>query len=106
VLLKREIMKNKKTYPIEFKIQAVKLAVELGSVAEAGRQLGVDAANIHYWKENPPEKSKIYPVKKPEIKNAELADENQKLRQEVAQLKKVNHILKSAAAFFSQDHLK
>jgi transposase-like protein len=29
-----------------------------------------------------------------------------RLRKEVSELKKVNHILKSAAAFFSQDHLK
>ena len=33
-------------------------------------------------------------------------EEIKRLRTEVTELKKVNHILKAAAAFFSQDHLK
>ena len=33
-------------------------------------------------------------------------EELKRLRKEVEELKKVNYILKRAAAFFSQDHLK
>ena len=33
-------------------------------------------------------------------------EENRRLQAENAELKKVNHILKAAAAFFSRDHLK
>jgi len=99
-------MKNKKSYTEEFKSQAVKLAEDLDSVAEAAKQLGVSSENIHNWKRRNSSNAGVSASRKPEVKNAELADENQKLRQENAQLKKVNHILKVAAAFFSQDHLK
>ena len=34
------------------------------------------------------------------------AEELARLRRENNELRKVNHILKAAAAFFSQDHLK
>jgi transposase len=94
-----------KQYTEEFKLQAVKLADELGSATEAGRQLGVPDANIYVWRKKLAGQV-VSPVKKTEIKPEDLAKENQRLQQEVAQLKKVNHILKSAAAFFSQDHLK
>jgi len=35
-----------------------------------------------------------------------LVEENRRLQRELAEQKKINHILKAAAAFFSQDHLK
>jgi transposase-like protein len=93
-------MKNRK-YTIEFKKQAVDLAESLGSTIEAGRQLGVADVNIHKWK-------KLY-GKGPTAKQTEaleIQDEMKALKRENVELKKVNHILKAAAAFFSQDHLK
>ncbi len=98
-------MKNKK-YTEEFKIQAVKLAKELGSIIEASRQLGIGDANIHNWKRKLSGNAVVTATRKPEAKPDELANEVQRLQLEVIHLKKVNHILKSAAAFFSQDHLK
>ena len=92
-------------YTKEFKLQAIKLAEELGSAVQAGKQLGVPDANIYAWKKKY-EGESVTAVKKVEIKPEELLRENQRLQQENAQLKKVNYILKSAAAFFSQDHLK
>jgi len=94
-----------KKYNQEFRLQAVKLADELGSTVEAAKQLGVSDANIYAWR-NRYSGQNISAVKKAEIKPEDLAKENQRLQQENAQLKKVNHILKAAAAFFSQDHLK
>jgi transposase len=94
-----------KKYNQEFRLQAVKLAADLGSATEAGRQLGVSEANIYAWRKRYSGQS-VSAVKKSEIKPEDLARENQRLQQENAQLKKVNHILKAAAAFFSQDHLK
>jgi len=94
-----------KKYNQEFRLQAVKLADELGSTVEAAKQLGVSDANIYAWRNRYSGKN-ISAVKKAEIKPEDLAKENQRLQQENAQLKKVNHILKAAAAFFSQDHLK
>ena len=98
-------------YTPEFKRQAVSLALELGSTPKAAERLGVPESNIHNWRvklkadddgslgESLSSHRKSVPKESPE-------EENKRLRQEVSELKKVNHILKSAAAFFSQDHLK
>jgi transposase len=91
----------RKAYTKEFKQQAVELAVSLGSIAGAARQLGVSDVNIHSWKKA---FGKLQGVQN-KI-NSEQSEELRQLRRENAELKKVNHILKSAAAFFSQDHLK
>jgi len=92
-------------YTKEFKIQTLKLAVELGSVSKAANQLGVPEANLYVWRKKFSDET-IQPKKDGPATTAEVAKENQRLQQEVAHLKKVNHILKAAAAFFSQDHLK
>ena len=97
--------KQTRTYTTEFRQQVIKLAEDLGSVLAASKQLGVPEANIYAWRKKYAGQT-IVATRKPETKPAELLEENNKLRQEVAQLKKVNHILKAAAAFFSQDHLK
>lgn len=92
----------RKAYTLEFKQQAVELAKSLGGT-EAGHQLGVAEGNIRRWKrdfeqgQSSPGSLKITPVEAEELKQ---------LRKENEQLKKVNYILKRAAAFFSQDHLK
>ena len=97
-------MKNK-TYTKEFKRQAVELAESLGSRKEASRQLGVSDASIHTWAAK--FKGLTSAVNSPSsLLSAADAEELKRLRRENADLKKVNHILKSAAAFFSQDHLK
>ncbi len=91
-------------YTIEFKRQAVELAESLGSVVSAAKQLGVSDANIYNWK------SKLQSATEPKNEKRNLSadelEELKRLRRENNELKKVNHILKSAAAFFSQDHLK
>ncbi len=86
-------------YTLEFKQQAAKLATRIG-VGQAARQLGVAVSTIHQWKKDA---GKAKDIKQPELI---LAEENRQLRKEVEELKKVNYILKKAAAFFSQDHLK
>ena len=90
-------------YTDEFKKQAVELAASLGNFTEAARQLGVPDSCIHAWRS----KFSGTEVKggTGQLKVAE-SEELKRLRKENAELKKVNHILKSAAAFFSQDHLK
>jgi transposase len=94
---------KKRTYTQEFKLQAVELAKEIGMIA-AGRQLGIADSNIYGWKEKFEGKKKLT-QQAVGISDAELQELKQ-LRKENAELKKVNFILKQAAAFFSQDHIK
>jgi transposase-like protein len=90
---------------------------QLGSLSgmgkKAGKQLGVPHANIHTWKvkissgqslTRNAQTNKMKSVA-PIAAAPSLEEENQRLRRENAELKKVNHILKSAAAIFTRDHL-
>lgn len=89
-------MRKGKSYTEEFKRQAVELSIDLKSVAEAARQLGISDVNIHKWKALYTPKSSSSVTESEEIK---------RLKKENDELKKINYILKRAAAFFSQDHL-
>lgn len=89
---------QKRKYTDEFKQQALKLAEELGSVAEAAVHLGINAHTISNWRYRGLLKSA------PVLSNLEV--EIKKLHKENSELKKVNYILKKAAAFFSQDHIE
>ena len=103
-------VKSPRQYTIEFKRQAVQLAQELNSGPKAAKQLGISSSNIHTWRKH----FKLGELSAGDVKSTapanrpqELADDELKrLRRENVELKKVNHILKQAAAFFSQDHLK
>lgn len=94
----------KKQYTKEFKFEAVKLAEELGSIAEATRQLGLPKSSIQNWKNK--YKYKVTKETEPKAIATSEAEEIKRLKKENEELKKVNYILKRAAAFFSQDHLK
>ncbi len=92
--------KKSRKYTKEFKKQAVKLAVELESITMAAKQLGIAHANLHNWKLKEEQQSRI--DQKLSVISSE--EENKRLRKENAELKKVNYILKAAAAVFSRDH--
>jgi transposase len=92
---------TKRQYTLDFKQQAADLAGRIG-FAKAANQLGVCVANLRRWKKELG-KSEARESKK---SKAGLEEENRRLQREVEELRKVNHILKRAAAFFSQDHLK
>jgi transposase len=104
--------RKSRTYTEEFKKQAVQLAEDLGSAKKAAKQLGVPHANVHNWKVK---LSSGQSLSRSNQKNktksatssaaAGVEEENQRLRRENAELKKVNHILKAAAAIFTRDHL-
>ena len=95
--------KNRK-YTEEFKRRAVDLAESLGNTSEASRQLGIDNSNIVAWRDRIKGRQVSEPVSR--LPGETERDELARLRRENSELKKVNHILKAAAAFFSQDHLK
>lgn len=101
-------IKNQRKYTNEFKRQALELAQELGSGCKAAAQLGISESNIYNWQAlartgavgSMPGQVQQRP------QSADSSDEIRHLQREVAELKKANYILKQAAAFFSQDHLK
>jgi len=97
--------KQSRKYTDEFKKQAIALAKDLGSVVAAAKQLGVPKVCIYDWRmklDGPMQQVQDSTVS---FNNCD-AEELKRLRKENAELKKANYILKSAAAFFSQDHLK
>ena len=99
--------KTARQYTEEFRQQALKLAEELGSVVEASKQLGIPEVNIYAWRSRSKEASaKTQSTARSSHGDPDLLAEIERLRREVSKLNKVNYILKSAAAFFSQDHLK
>jgi transposase len=87
-------------YTSEFKQQAAELANRIGC-SKAADQLGVQVQNVQRWKKNADDQE---PQTKKEKVNLEV--ENRRLTKELEEQKKINQILKKAAAFFSQDHLK
>ncbi len=95
-------MKNKRSqYTQEFKDHAVQLAKEFKSPTKIGKQLGINESNIRKWI-----KERDQDVELKAMSPEASMDELQRLRRENAELKKVNHILKAAAAVFFQDQFK
>ena len=92
--------KSNRRYTLEFKQQAVELASRIGA-SRSAKQLGISVSNIQNWKAKTDE---LAP--KDKILKVNLEEENRLLRKKVKELEQVNLILKKAAAFFSQDHLK
>jgi transposase len=98
-----EPRKNRK-YTTEFQIEALNLAKELGSFSAASKQLGISDGVIHSWKDK--YQFTLNTKSKTAADAVNETEELKRLRKENEELKKVNYILKKAAAFFSQDHLK
>ena len=104
--------KKPRKYTEEFKRQAVQLAKDLGSAKKAASQLGIGDANIYFWRMKietgqalecaASKQNKVVPT----IPTAtSVEEENRRLRMKVAELEKVNYVLKAAAAIFTRDHL-
>jgi len=71
---------------------------------KAAKQLGIPDVNIHSWRKKLRESEGA--SSKLTVSTSLESEEIKKLRRENEELKQVNLILKTAAAFFSQDHLK
>ena len=101
--------KHLRKYTAEFKQQALRLAEDLGSRRIAAERLGISQANLSNWSAKMKEDGQLRNSKNSVRKPSEGETQEQelkRLRKENEELKKVNYILKRAAAFFSQDHLK
>lgn len=95
---------KKNGYTNEFKIQALELVKQTGSYSEAARQLGISDSLIHSWRRK--YNFHLDPKSKSASQSVAESEEVQRLRKKIVELEKTNYILKKAAAFFSQDHLK
>lgn len=92
-------VKKQNHFTKEYKIDAVKLAKELGSVVEAAKKLGVTPKNIYNWKERyAKDGSDAFPGK------GKLTADDAKihgLESEVRKLKQELEFLKKAASYFA-----
>jgi len=95
--------KKPRVYSDEFRRQAVQLAKDVGNVSKAAKQLGIPEASLYAWRAGQRGTKTVSQVGT--LDPGSEAEENKRLRREVAELKKVNHILKAAAAIFTRDHL-
>jgi len=93
----------KKKYTTEFKIQALELVKQTGSYAEAARQLGLKDSLLHAWRKR---FNFTLEAKSSAAQAVGEAEEIRALKKKIHELEQTNYILKRAAAFFSQDHLK
>ena len=93
----------KRRYTNEFKIQALELSKQLGSYKQAADQLGIKDNVLHVWKK----KFNItIGSSKSVASSVAETEEVRDLKKKIQDLEKTNYILKKAAAFLSQDHLK
>lgn len=92
-------VKKQNEFTKEYKIDAVKLALELGSVAEAAQKLGLSPKNIYNWKYCFAKDGKeAFPGK------GKLTTDDAKMRgleTEVRKLKQELEFLKKAASYFA-----
>jgi len=96
--------RERRTFTQEFKIQAIELAEQIGSNIQAAERLGIAPDRIRVWKRTIGRSKQ----KDPRTVAQAMSDveEIKRLKKQVSDLEKTNYILKRAAAFFSQDHLK
>jgi len=97
-------MKTRKSYPVEFRAEAVKLVLEQSlGLEEAARRLGIPKGTLANW---------VVAAKSgadkpaPGARNvSELEAENTRLRKELAEARQERDVIKKAAAYFAQASL-
>lgn len=93
--------RSRRNYTDEFKSEAVKLVTEQGySIAEAARNLGVNANLLGRWKK---ESERPNDDTQSSGQQTAMQAELKRLRKENKQLKMEREILKKAAVFFAKE---
>jgi transposase len=92
-----------KTYPKEFKLEALRLMESSGRPAsEIAMQLGIRRNQLYKWKEQMKKKGDVPTAKRGRPKKEDQS-ELASLRQELKRVKEENEILKKAAVFFAKE---
>ncbi len=97
------MVKKRRQYPKEFKIEAVRLAVESErSLSEVARDLELTPALLHKWKRQLDKRdpATAFPG---QGTPAGPEDEARRLRRELEQVRQERDFLKKAAAFFARE---
>lgn len=93
--------RTRRKFTDEFKVGAVNLVTDQGySVAEAARNLGVNANLLGRWKKESVDPENEFPSSG---NNVAMQAELKRLRKENKLLKMEREILKKAAAFFAKE---
>lgn len=92
-----------KTYPKEFKLQALRLMEESDRpAADIAMELGIRRNQLYKWKEQMAKHDTVPSSRKGRPKKEDQS-EISKLRQELKKVKEENEILKKAAVFFAKE---
>jgi transposase len=92
-----------KTYPKEFKLEALRLVEESDRPAsEIARELGIRRNLLYKWKEQMDKRGEFGARKRGRPKKDEQSEVS-KLRAELKRVKEENEILKKAAVFFAKE---
>lgn len=94
--------KRVRRYTLEFKQEAVRLALNSVSICAAAKDLGIPEPTLHTWVAKL--KHAVPKTKDQSSQNIEqLLEENRRLNKENARLKQEKEILKKAAAYFARE---
>ena len=92
-----------KTYPKEFKLEALRLMEESDRPAsEIAMQLGIRRNQLYKWKEQLAKKGDLASSKRGRPRKQDQSELAQ-LKQELKRVKEENEILKKAAVFFAKE---
>jgi len=97
--------KESRSYPNEFKQEAVKLALGSTTVSSVAKELGIPDATLHTWV-NKAKKSDKYISSNPDAGNLNIKDileENKELKKQLSRLEQEKAILKKAATYFAKE---
>jgi transposase len=92
-----------KTYPKEFKLEALRLMEKSDRPAsEIAMQLGIRRNQLYKWKEQLAKKGEVASSKRGRPRKQDQSELAQ-LKQELKRVKEENEILKKAAVFFAKE---
>ncbi len=103
--------KNQRTYDHEYKVQAVKLAQEMGSAA-AARELGISRNTVYTWVKRVKDgeldigKGAHEPSESLTLNEEQARKQIKAQEKEINRLKKENAFLEEASAFFAASRLR